>query len=97
MTRWHKKGGFESVVFVPYTPEGILAKRMRMKVSEVMSGKTGGLRIVERVGVSILAMMKRTDPFRETTCGRPDCITCKNDKCGNCEKDCVGYEMWCIT
>ena len=86
-----------TVLYCTYTPDGVHAKRMRKKMNEVMTGKAGGMRIVERVGVSVISMMKRTDPFKESTCGRVDCLTCKQDKCGDFEKECVGYEVWCVT
>ena len=66
-------------------------------MKEVLSGKAGGMRFVECVGVSVISMMKRTDPFKKNTWGRVNCITCKQDKCGDCEKECVGYEVWCVT
>ena len=78
-----------TVRYCTYTPDGVHAKRMRKKMNEVMTGKAGGMRIVERVGVSVISMMKRTDPFKESTCGRVDCLTCKQDKCGDCVKECA--------
>ena len=87
----------DPVVFVPYTPGGKLAQLMREKMKEVMYGKEGGFRIVERVGVSMEAMLKKSDPFKEKTCGRAACLMCKFENCGDCEKEGVGYEIWCNT
>ena len=35
-------------------------------MKEVMAERAGGMRIVEGVGVSVISMMRRTDPFKES-------------------------------
>ena len=42
-------------------------------------------------------MLKRSDPFKEKTCGRANCLVCKHGNCGDCEKEGVAYEIWCNT
>ena len=51
---WYQVGGFNSVVFVPYTPGGVLAKTWRSTLERLMGGWAGGLKVVEQVGKSIL-------------------------------------------
>ena len=58
-----------------------------------MGGRTGGLKVVEQVGKSILSKLHRGDPFKESMCGR-DCFPCKTGG-GECEKEGVGYEIHC--
>ena len=90
---WYQVGGFVIVVFVPYTPGGVLAKTWRSTIERLMGGWAGGLKVVEQVGKSILSNLQRADPFKESTCDR-DCFSC-NTGGGDCEKESVGYEISC--
>ena len=47
---WFKKGGYDVPLFVPHTPGGELAKRMRMKEAQNNQGRR--IRFMERVQIS---------------------------------------------
>ena len=46
--RWFKKGGYDVPLFVPHTPGGELAKRMRMKEAQNNQGRRTRFKIVEK-------------------------------------------------
>ena len=50
---WFKKGGFDLPLFVPHTPRGELAKRMRKKEGENNQGRKIRFRIVEKGGITL--------------------------------------------
>jgi len=95
MSQWHKQGGFSSVMFVPHTPESRLAKTLRSTMKRIMGGKDGGIKVVEQVGRSVASMLQRADPWKTTGCGRDDCLVCESGE-GDCEKESVRYEVFCI-
>ena len=70
---WYKKGGYESVIFVPATPNSELQKKYSDEVSK--SGLK--IRIVERAGKS-KSFIQRSDPFTDKNCRQDDCMLCKS-------------------
>ena len=89
---WYKRGGFESVIFIPATPGSYLCKKYQKAV------KASGLkiRIVERAGRSVKSLLQRSDPFRVSSCSRGDCFVCTSDGKGNCRAKGVTYEVCCV-
>ena len=92
-----------AVMFVPYTPKGELARRMR-EVETDMEKHTGiKLKIVERSGTKLIDLIHKADPWEGQDCGRDKCILCETkQKTGkflsqDCHKRCVVYETWCLT
>ena len=65
-----------AVMFVPYTPKGELAKRLR-EVENDMEKHTGNkLKIVERSGTKLIDLIHKSDPWEGQDCGREKCILC---------------------
>ena len=92
-----------AVMFVPYTPKGELAKRLR-EVENDMEKHTGNkLKIVERSGTKLIDLIHKSDPWEGQDCGRENCILCATkQKTGkylgqDCHRRCVVYETWCMT
>ena len=92
-----------AVMFVPYTPKGELARRMR-EVETDMEKHTGiKLKIVERSGTKLIDLIHKADPWEGQDCGRDKCILCETkQKTGkflsqDCHKRCIVYETWCLT
>ena len=61
---WYKKGGKESVMFVPATPDSELKKRMQEEIDQ----KGFKIRIVEKSETKLIRMFQRNNPFRQKTC-----------------------------
>ena len=90
---WYKAGGFDSVLFVPSTPEGRL-KRMYQDVI----GRSGiRLKVVERTGRTLKSQLQTSNPFREADCGRGDCVVCTTFGQGNCNTEGITYKIDCAS
>ena len=92
-----------AVMFVPYTPNGILAKWLREneeKLSELTSTK---LKIVERTGVKLTDMLTKSNPWQGEDCSRKNCLLChtktRSGKLTSqeCSKRNIVYETTCVT
>ena len=77
--RWFTKGGFQVPLFVPHTPRGELARRMRMKEAQNSQGRRIRFRIVEKGGITLEQKLRRSNPWAGEKCGRPKCFPCKSD------------------
>jgi hypothetical protein len=93
---WHRKDGHSSVIFVPHTPGGKLAKTMRNTMERIMGGQRGGMKIVEQVGMSVASMLQKSDPWKEKSCQRAECVVCKHGGQGDCGKESVRYRVTCV-
>ena len=90
-TTWYKRGGFDSVIFVPSTPDG---KLKRMYQTEI---RKSGLRIkvIEKRGRTLKSQLQTSNPFRQEGCARPNCFVCTTTKKGNCNTESVTYKINC--
>ena len=88
---WYRKGGYDSVVFIPPTPNSHL-KRLYEKEIRKTSFK---IRVVERAGKSIKSMLQRSHPFKKEKCGKEDCMICSSGGSGNCRTNNVTYKIEC--
>ena len=52
---WYKRGGYESVVFVPATPKSALQKTFREALSDIVLR----VRVVERAGRTVKNFLQR--------------------------------------
>ena len=90
---WFLKAGCSSVMFVPYTPEDRLAKKLRATMERIMGGR-GGMKVVSQVGRSVCSMVQRADPWKRKHCGRAECMVCDGGK-GDCTKESIRYKILC--
>ena len=89
---WYKQGGFDSVLFVPSTPNGKLKRMYQTEISK------SGLRIkvVEKTGRTLKSQLQASNPFRQQEgCGRPSCFICSTTKKGNCNTESITYKIEC--
>ena len=88
---WYKKGGFESVIFVPSTPNSTLRKQYEqcIKTSDFK------IKVVEKAGVSLKRMLQKSDPFRDRNCDRLNCFICQSGGTGSCRSEAVNYDIVC--
>ena len=92
-----------SVMFIPYTVNGILAKQLR-EAEEELGRQTGyKIKIVERTGTRLADLLHKSNPWQGEDCKRPGCLICstKVAKGRNMEQDCtkryIVYKTWCMT
>ena len=90
---WYKRGGAESVIFVPCTPNEELKKKYEQEIS-----KSGfNVKVVEKSGIKIKDVLHKKDPFKKTQCDRDDCFVCLYGGKGKglCNKENVTYKITC--
>ena len=92
---WFRKGGYDVPLFVPHTPRGELAKKMRSKEAENNQGRRIRFKIVEKGGVTLEQKLRRSNPWSGEKCQRPNCFPCKSEKGGNCWRESVTYDIFC--
>ena len=92
---WYRKGGYDVPLFVPHTPRGELAKRMRAKEMENNQGRKIRFKIIEKGGVTLEKKLRRSNPWAGGRCGRERCFPCRGNKGGNCWREGVTYTLWC--
>ena len=85
---WYKQG-FDSVLFVPTTPDGKLKKMYE----EVIRRSGMRLRVIERTGRTLKSQLQTTNPFKDPNCGRADCFVCSTLGQGNCKTESITYKI----
>ena len=88
---WFKRGGFDSVLFIPTTPDGKLKKMYE----EVIRRSGIRMRVVERTGRTLRSQLQTSNPFRNPNCGRDNCFVCTTFGQGNCNTEGITYKIEC--
>ena len=86
---------YETVLFVPYTPDGALATALR--AYEKKRGAKKRIRIVERAGVSLKSKLFSSNPWSKEGCVRTGCFPCLpgGGEGGACRRENVTYCLQC--
>ena len=89
---WYKTGNFESVLFIPATPDS----ELRNKLQEEMNKKDAKIKIIEKSGTKIVRLLQRNDPFKKKICSDANnCLVCSGGEPGGCRDSGVGYKIKC--
>ena len=89
---WYQKGGYESTIFIPATPDGELRKRMQRKISETDMR----IKVIEKTGNTLRRNLHKTSITGKTECDDVKCPICTTSKKkGMCRKEGVTYEIEC--
>ena len=70
---WFRQEGATATLMVPWTPDSSLAKGLRKVLESVEGPKGTKVKIVEKPGVKITAMVQNMRNFRRLSCGRLKC------------------------
>ena len=89
---WYRRGGNDSVVFIPATPRGELKKRLMKKIQDT----DVKLKIVEKNGTTVKSLFQKAK-LQKTPCADGSCLICKKDKKYICRQESVTYEIKCET
>ena len=94
-TTWLTKGGFDTVIMCPATPNGELA-RIFQNVVDSNQGPVK-IKIQENGGKAVKSILQNKNPNKQKGCSSTDCLACKNGrgKGGQCRKNSVGYILVC--
>ena len=90
---WYKKGGAESVIFVPCTPN----EELKKKYEEEIRKSSFNIKVIEKTGTKIKDVLHKKDPFKKERCEREDCFVCKSGGKGSqiCNKGNINYRITC--
>ena len=89
---WYQKGGYESTIFIPATPQGELKKKMQKKIDQTDLK----IKVIEKTGSTLKRALHKTSITEKTECSDDECPICKTSKRkGMCRKEGVTYEIVC--
>ena len=66
-------------LFVPHKPSGAMAKAMSAKGAQNNQGRKIKFKILEKGGVPLESMLRRSNPRVGGECGRPRCFPCRGE------------------
>ena len=92
---WFRRGGHDVHVFVPHTPHGELARRIKEKEAQNNQGRKIRFKIVEKSGITLEQKLRRSNPWSGERCGRQECFPCRTDEGGDCRREGVTYSLIC--
>ena len=87
---WYTKGNYESVMFLPATPNSELKKLY----DEEIEKRGIKMKIVEKSGIKIKNLFQRNSLLNEKQCNG-DCFICHTSGKGNCMTSGIVYEVEC--
>lgn len=90
---WYRKGGAESVIFVPCTPN----EQLKKKFEQAIRNSSFRIKVVEKSGTKIKDILHRKDPFKKEQCERDDCFVCRSGGKGkgSCNRENIKYRISC--
>ena len=105
---WYKNSGkgpnevkYTTVLFVPVTRGGLLAKELRQREHEINKNSITRIKIVEDGGVQLKNFLVKKDPFPILRCDQKKCFIFKSETSQymkfQCNSDNVGYKIECDT
>ena len=88
----------KSVLFVPYTQGGGLAKRLREMFKRLEGIIGGGVKVVERTGTALARQFSLTRLWEGGPCWREDCVSCtqEGETVYPCTRRNLVYENVCL-
>lgn len=89
---WYKKGGYETVMFIPATPKSEL-KKIYEKTIENSKVK---VKVIEKRGQTLKDILQKSRPTEKRKCEEKEkCMVCKCNSKSECRKDNVTYKITC--
>ena len=86
-----------TVIFVPQTPKGELAKRLQIVENKISKLTGERVKIVERGGTQVKQILVKSNPWSKGFCDRANCLPCLNgDGNQNCFDKNVVYQISCL-
>ncbi|PFX11897.1 hypothetical protein AWC38_SpisGene24230 [Stylophora pistillata] len=90
---WFRKGGYETVIFVPATPGSQIKRRYTREIKATEFK----IKVVEQSATTLKAMLQKSDPFKQRRCTNADCLLCRTDGNGSCRSTGITFELVCRT
>ena len=86
----------ETILYVPFTPGSVLKKEIQSLKDTLNTSKFGRVRVLERLGRSVIETIGNKAPWRSEPCSRSQCVPCTT-KPGSCRSRNVTYKIVCNT
>ena len=94
--RSHNIAESEGVIFIPFTKNSQLKRKMQSAEDNLVKGlKSGRIRVMERVGTSVAKSLANPTPWKKEACGRTTYHTCQTSKGGICKTLGAVYSITC--
>ena len=89
---WFNTDKYESVLFVPATPNSELQQKMQ----ESLKKTNVKIKVIERSGTKLVRMLQKNDPFKKKGCANSNsCLVCSGEKPAGCRDTGVTYKINC--
>ena len=92
---------YTTVLFVPITKGGILAKEVKKRLEELNRNSKERFKVVESGGIELKSLLIKKDPFPKSKCDQKKCFICNSEKSDHVKFECtsnsVGYRLLCDT
>ena len=97
---------YKSVLFVPPTPGGALAKELKIREEELNKYNKERIKIVEKGGIKIKDLLTSKNPFQKSKCLEKSCPLCQKSEFVepsseevkiSCKTNNIGYRWVCLT
>ena len=91
-TEWYKKGDYETVVFIPTTPQS----KLKLQYEKIIKESKIKMKVIERRGQTLKNILQKSEPLSDYKCERKEeCMVCKNGGKGDCRRENVTYKISC--
>ena len=93
---WSTTGGYVAPIFVPPTPNGELARELRM-IADREAELGVKFKVIESGGLTIRRQVQKSNPTANTGCQDDRCYACKfgQGEGGNCTRSNIEYQFEC--
>ena len=96
---WFRAGGYTSIVWVPATPDGILATQVQKDLATTRAPKGTKVKVLQKGGRVASRQLMRTNAYPKAHCNRDKCVLCKQEGDAGCMGRCwegpCGYAGLC--
>ena len=65
---WYKRGGYETVIFVPCTQDSMLLKKLQRNIDKSQLQ----VKLIEKAGTTLGNLLRTSDPRKDKKCDRTD-------------------------
>ena len=91
-TQWYKKGGHDTVIFVPCTPKS----ELKETYERIIQRTDIKMKVIEKRGQTLKDKLVRTNKTKEKECkDKENCLVCMKGGNGKCRQENVTYKIEC--
>ena len=89
---WYKRGGYDTVVFVPCTPRSTL----KQTYENIIRNTNIKMKVIEKRGQTLKDKLVNINRLKEKQCNDVEnCLVCKTGNTGKCRTENITYKLTC--